>query len=67
MRAKGTPYHVECFKCASCGMNLKQKGENLLVLFKCVAGVVGSILIVVQGRKEMFYLMMHSTHFIYGY
>ena len=20
-----------------------------------------------QGRKEMFYLMMHSTHFIYGY
>ena len=19
------------------------------------------------GRKEMFYLMMHSTHFIYGY
>ncbi|XP_041362635.1 PDZ and LIM domain protein 3-like isoform X2 [Gigantopelta aegis] len=26
VRAKGTPYHVECFKCASCGMNLKQKG-----------------------------------------
>ena len=22
---------------------------------------------VVEGRKEMFYLMMHSTHFIYGY
>ena len=21
----------------------------------------------VKGRKEMFYLMMHSTHFIYGY
>ena len=20
-----------------------------------------------QGRKEMFYLTMHSTHFIYGY
>ena len=20
-----------------------------------------------KGRKEMFYLMMHSTHFIYGY
>ena len=20
-----------------------------------------------RGRKEMFYLMMHSTHFIYGY
>ena len=20
-----------------------------------------------EGRKEMFYLMMHSTHFIYGY
>ena len=21
----------------------------------------------VEGRKEMFYLMTHSTHFIYGY
>ena len=21
----------------------------------------------IKGRKEMFYLMMHSTHFIYGY
>ena len=20
-----------------------------------------------RGRKEMFYFMMHSTHFIYGY
>ena len=20
-----------------------------------------------DGKKEMFYLMMHSTHFIYGY
>ena len=20
-----------------------------------------------EGRKEMFYLTMHSTHFIYGY
>ena len=24
-------------------------------------------LIVVNGRKEMFYLTTHSTHFIYGY
>ena len=23
--------------------------------------------IVVEGRKEMFYLTTHSTHFIYGY
>ena len=22
---------------------------------------------VMEGRKEMFYLTMHSTHFIYGY
>ena len=21
----------------------------------------------IEGRKEMFYIMMHSTHFIYGY
>ena len=25
------------------------------------------ILLDKEGRKEMFYLMMHSTHFIYGY
>ena len=23
--------------------------------------------LITEGRKEMFYLMMHSTHFIYGY
>ena len=26
-----------------------------------------STLYIVSGRKEMFYLTMHSTHFIYGY
>ncbi|XP_050391381.1 PDZ and LIM domain protein 3 isoform X1 [Patella vulgata] len=26
VKAKGIPYHVDCFKCTSCGMNLKQKG-----------------------------------------
>ncbi|ESO87182.1 hypothetical protein LOTGIDRAFT_183623 [Lottia gigantea] len=26
VKAKGNPYHVACFKCASCSMNLKQKG-----------------------------------------
>lgn len=26
VRIKGTPYHPQCFKCASCGLNLKQKG-----------------------------------------
>ena len=25
------------------------------------------MVMVEEGRKEMFYLMMHSTHFIYGY
>ena len=25
------------------------------------------MLSILSGRKEMFYLMMHSTHFIYGY
>ena len=24
-------------------------------------------LYLLEGKKEMFYLMMHSTHFIYGY
>ena len=23
--------------------------------------------IILEGRKEMFYLTLHSTHFIYGY
>ena len=23
--------------------------------------------LIIVGRKEMFYLTMHSTHFIYGY
>ena len=27
VKASGIPYHVGCFKCDSCGMNLKQKGE----------------------------------------
>ncbi|XP_067672364.1 PDZ and LIM domain protein 3-like isoform X2 [Haliotis asinina] len=26
VKANGLPYHVACFKCAACGMNLKQKG-----------------------------------------
>lgn len=26
VKANGVPYHVGCFKCESCGMNLKQKG-----------------------------------------
>lgn len=26
VKANGIPYHVSCFKCESCGMNLKQKG-----------------------------------------
>ncbi|XP_071105874.1 PDZ and LIM domain protein 3-like isoform X1 [Haliotis cracherodii] len=26
VKANGVPYHVGCFKCAACGMNLKQKG-----------------------------------------
>ena len=30
-------------------------GNHLLLLIKCT------------GRKEMLYLTMHSTHFIYGY
>ncbi|KAL8559137.1 hypothetical protein ACOMHN_046185 [Nucella lapillus] len=26
VKANGVPYHASCFKCESCGMNLKQKG-----------------------------------------
>ena len=27
----------------------------------------GSFIYIIPGRKEMFYLTTHSTHFIYGY
>lgn len=27
VRVKGVPYHPQCFKCTSCGVNLKQKGK----------------------------------------
>ena len=30
-------------------------------------GMCFGVLIIFQGRKEMFYLTMHSIHFIYGY
>ena len=60
--------------------NLKIKDEmsytirsNNLSKEKCditfIRSFIQSFLIpvVFEGRKEMFYLTMHSTHFIYGY
>ena len=42
----------------------KEGRKERNVLFKSVIVVC---LRQSKGRKEMFYLMMHSTHFIYGY
>ena len=36
----------------------------VMVVLLLVGGVDTSLM---EGRKEMFYLTMHSTHFIYGY
>ena len=33
---------------------------------KLLKGTVQTVLLI-EGRKEMFYLTTHSTHFIYGY
>ena len=37
------------------------------VLFKNLFGFFVSYMPTYDGRKEMFYLTTHSTHFIYGY
>ena len=48
-------------------------GSMLLLVDNCVPETVISLVVIykiaelLQGRKEMFYLMKHSTHFIYGY
>ena len=31
------------------------------------AGMIDFFMELTEGRKEMFYLTTHSTHFIYGY
>ena len=36
-------------------------------MYDTLMGIKDLCLYVVKGRKEVFYLMMHSTHFIYGY
>ena len=42
---------------------------ELIVVMATLIGGAGyaHITITVEGRKEMFYLMTHSIHFIYGY
>ena len=47
---------------------LSEKGQIWIFRFKIVrpSGRL-SLNIPLEGRKEMFYLTMHSTHFIYGY
>ena len=39
---------------------------RLLSIYRCT-NVVSVIVVYCLERKEMFYLTMHSTHFIYGY
>ena len=41
--------------------------ERLPPVFTCLSPASSPMLHVLIVRKEMFYLTMHSTHFIYGY
>ena len=45
-----------------------EKANHKNVFLVCNMSYVGIVTIyLLRGRKEMFYLMMHSTHFIYVY
>ena len=43
------------YVCLRCGWDMMYR-PNVYVIDVCL-----------EGRKEMFYLTMHSTHFIYGF
>ena len=44
------------------------ENANIIGSGNCFGPVApDNVLIVMEGRKEMFYLTTHSTHFIYGY
>ena len=50
------------------GTKRKKTNTATLRLLFVINKKISIICIIIQeGRKEMFYLMMHSTHFIYGY
>ena len=47
---------------------LKMEGGQTFYMKIEIAHIVTLMLLEMkEGRKEMFYLTMHSTHFIYGY
>ena len=50
------------------GIKRKKTNTATLRLLFVINKKISIICIIIQeGRKEMFYLMTHSTHFIYGY
>ena len=53
------------FRC--CGCVLDSSACFLYIKESEHLEYVSDILRTLEGRKEMFYLMTHSTHFIYGY
>ena len=38
-----------------------------IFLYLFFSGLIFLYILILHSRKEMFYLTMHSTHFIYGY
>lgn len=55
VRVKGVPYHPQCFKCTSCGVNLKQKGK---VYISCWIKMI-------QYPKSLFLLYSKVKNFIF--
>ena len=39
----------------------------IIIIITIITIIIIIIIIIAIGRKETFYLMTHSTHFIYGY
>ena len=52
------------------GSRLSQTGQHILISEVFERGEISPFkwyINMLKGRKEMFYLTMHSTHFIYSY
>ena len=68
-------YSFEYWSCqfiwivSSCSQIVLPLGTNLIYWEECGwggGGIVSIVFTLQDGRKEMFYLMTHSTHYIYG-
>ena len=54
-----------CFNCIERHVVVLSVGNPIRIYY--VVNTLGCIVVKKEGRKELFYLTTHSTHFIYGY